>query len=71
MIDMKIDQYHIMTGDEIIKTALEEWAQKDGFNDERDSWGDYWEGVLDDIEPNHSYKTDSEFSYFEEMSEDD
>ena len=57
----------IMTGVSIIKDAIEEWEQKDGFNNDCKSWGDYWHGALNQIKPDKKYKTNSEFSYFEEV----
>lgn len=59
----------IMTGAEILADAVDEWSRKGGFNDENRSFSDYWKGALDKIKPDRKYKTDGEFSFFEEVTD--
>lgn len=61
----------IMTGAEILASAADKWKSKNS-NPDRKSWANYLGsalGDLDNVKPNRKYKTDGEFSYFEEVGE--
>ncbi|MBT9670626.1 hypothetical protein GPK34_01055 [Secundilactobacillus kimchicus] len=56
-----------MSGKDIIKGLVDLWASKDDSHKFTDLCKYY---LLDEIEPNARYKTDSQFSYRDKVSED-
>ncbi|WP_282801152.1 hypothetical protein [Secundilactobacillus kimchicus] len=59
----------ILTGTEILVEAVNEWSKYG--NQDKEDWNSYWHGAFGSIKPDKRYKTNSDFSYFEEVAEDE